>query len=151
MVDSNIVFEEPRDRVMARWLSLVERLYEPAALIARYRRSFARILPNRLSLPRRRPTPAQVMLGLYALAATTYFVLLRSRYRRAFAPLGLDLLRGRHVDSLINAASVSYHMIKYREEAMVIGAQPCIHTEAVAFTERAAGSPASEVTASNAG
>ena len=139
VTDSNIVFSEPRERVMARWRSLVERLYEPGVVIGRYRRSFARVLPQRLPLPPRRPTLAQVFLGLYALAATAYFVLLRSRYRRAFAPFGLDLLRGGHVDSLISAVSVSYHMIAYRDGVLAKGAQPCIHTAATPSAQSSTG------------
>jgi len=121
---SNVDFLLPYSTVDAGWRECISRAYLPAAVYDRYRHQIEETYPHRRHVP---PTKARVNFGMIRLGLATFCraawrVGFRSDYRREFwRTAALSLRRGgldRGLESLIEVALVSHHLIEFTREAL---------------------------------
>ena len=118
--DSNIVFLEPRATVVERWRRVIEQLYEPANV-------YARFLTQARSTYVNRPAPENALQQLTwrnARRAVRIFsriiwhVGLRSNYRRHFWKMFWSLIWRGRVETIFQITIVAHHLISYTREAL---------------------------------
>src|SRR6185295_7587870 len=82
--DSNIKFLLPYEEVVKRWLGVIEDVYQPEALYARYDYNAAHTYPHRLrpTNPWKQVTTQNLRRGLAILGRVVWKVGLASDYRR---------------------------------------------------------------------
>ena len=118
--DSNVEFLLPYDQVVRRWLQVIEAVYDPRVLYARYdyqaRHTYRRRL--RPKQPWRQATPANLSRGLAILGRLLWHVGFRGDYRRAFWNTALrHLLRG-DLETAFQVAMVAHHLICYARDCL---------------------------------
>lgn len=118
--DSNIKFLLPYEAVVKRWLEVIEEIYQPEALYARYDHNAAGTYPHRLRpmQPWRQATPQTLWRGLRILARVIWKVGLASDYRRVFWKMGLKQIRQGNFETFFQVAMVAHHLITYARECL---------------------------------
>ena len=118
--DSNIQFLLPYEEVVGRWLEVIEEIYRPEAIYARYDYNAAHTYPHRLrpKQPWRQITPQNLRRGLSILARVIWKVGLMSDYRRVFWQMGLKQVRQGNVETFFQVAMVGHHLITYARECL---------------------------------
>ena len=118
--DSNIVFRQPHETVLASWRRVIAHLYEPANIYARFMTQARNTYVNR-------PAPANALQQLTwrnARRAARIFsriiwhVGVRSDYRRHFWKMFWSLIWKRQLETIFQITIVSHHLITYTREAL---------------------------------
>jgi hopanoid C-2 methylase len=114
---SNVVFMRPHDEVLATWRRVVEHVYDPVRLHARFQWQTTATFPNRLHvLP---PLdPDLVRFGLGMLARVAWKVGVRADYRRAFWSVAGPLLARGRMDEIVHLAVVAHHLIRFTRDCL---------------------------------
>jgi radical SAM superfamily enzyme YgiQ (UPF0313 family) len=138
VVESNVVFKEGEQVVMGRWAAVIGHAFDPAELFERLRYNVENTYPNRLQLSLRRMHLSWNLIrnGLFALMAVLLYLGILAPYRRHFWRLALAAVRVGQIDALVYAATISYHLIRFRDEVLAGQAQVCIHSEARGATSQ---------------
>ncbi len=118
--DSNIQFLLPYDEVVRRWLEVIEKIYLPQALYARYDYNAARTYPHRLrpTQPWKQVTPQNLRRGLGILARVIWKVGLTGDCRRVFWKMCVKQLRQGNFETFFQVAMVAHHLITYARECL---------------------------------
>jgi radical SAM superfamily enzyme YgiQ (UPF0313 family) len=118
--DSNIQFLLPYEEVVGRWLEVIEEIYRPEAIYARYDYNAAYTYPHRLrpTQPWRQITPQNLRRGLSVLARVIWKIGLMSDYRRVFWQMGLKQMRQGSFETFFQVAMVGHHLITYARECL---------------------------------
>ena len=118
--DSNIQFLLPYEEVVRRWLDVIEEIYRPEALYARYDYNAAHTYPHRLrpTQPWRQITPQNLRRGLSILARVIWKVGFTSDYRRVFWQMGVKQIRQGNFETFFQVAMVGHHLITYARECL---------------------------------
>jgi len=118
--DSNIVFLEPTETVLARWRRVIAHLYEPGNV-------YARFLTQARSTYSNRPAPENALQQLTwrnvrraarIFSRIVWHVGLRSNYRRHFWNMFCRLIWRGQLESIFQIAIVSHHLITYTRQAL---------------------------------
>jgi hopanoid C-2 methylase len=118
--DSNIVFLEPRETVLASWRRVIAELYEPANVYARFLTQ-ARITYLNRSAPEnplQQLTWRNVRRGARIFSRIVWHVGLRSDYRRHFWKMFWSLIWRGQVETIFQITIVAHHLITYTREAL---------------------------------
>jgi radical SAM superfamily enzyme YgiQ (UPF0313 family) len=121
---SNVDFLLPDNTVEDGWRRCISRAYDPAAIYRRYRHQIDATFPNRIRVPvsRARLNLTMIRHGGNTAARVLWHVGVKSDYRREFwrtvAPAfrrgGID----RGLESLLQVAVVSHHLISFTRQAL---------------------------------
>jgi hopanoid C-2 methylase len=118
--DSNIVFLESRETVLARWRRVIAHLYEPANVYARFLTQARNTYVNR-------PAPENALQQLTwrnarravrIFSRIVWHVGLRSNYRRHFWKMFWYLIRRGQVETIFHITIVAHHLISYTRQAL---------------------------------
>lgn len=118
--DSNVEFLVPYEEVVRRWLRVVEAVYEPEALYARYDHNVRHTYPHRLrpARPWRQGTPANLARALTIAGRLLWQVGWRGSYREAFwRTARRTVLRG-NLETTFQVAMVAHHLICYARDCV---------------------------------
>jgi radical SAM superfamily enzyme YgiQ (UPF0313 family) len=118
--ESNVVFRQPYDRVIASWRRCVAEAYRPEAVYGRFAHNVAHTYPNRIHPPAspQRASWSNVRLGCRVMANLLLRVGVRADYRRTFWKMALPLLRAGRVEELIHVGLVAHHLIAFARDAV---------------------------------
>ncbi|MGO8700517.1 MAG: B12-binding domain-containing radical SAM protein [Limisphaerales bacterium] len=118
--ESNIVYLEPKEKVLERWRHVIKDLYEPANVYARFLTQTRQTYTNR-------PAPKNAFQQLTwrnlrrAARISTriiWHVGLRSDYRRHFWKMFWTLIRRGEVEAIFHISIVAHHLISYTRQAL---------------------------------
>ncbi len=128
--ESNVVFKLPEDVVVGQWKKVVEHVFDPENLHARYRHNIVNTYPNRKKVPLIGQVNAR-NLHIAAHAVSSVFVKLglRANYRPAFWKMAVELLRHGRLDHLIFIATMGHHLITWGQEVRDGKARAANYTE----------------------
>ncbi len=131
--ESNVVFKLPAELVMDQWRRVIDAVYSPEALHARYRHNIVHTYPNRkkLSISRYHFTWQMMRIAGFSLGTIFYKLGLRGHYRTAFWKMAIELLREGRIDHLIYIGSMGHHLIKFAEDVRSGEVKACFYTETV--------------------
>jgi radical SAM superfamily enzyme YgiQ (UPF0313 family) len=126
--DSNVDFLLPYEDVVAMWRETIARVYEPAALFARYEHQIRSTYANRFPRPAspQRASWRNIRKGLGLLANIVWKVGVVSDYRRAFWDFAWPKLKKGQIEPVIQAGLISRHLIRFAREAQA-GAMNASH------------------------
>lgn len=118
--ESNVEFKLPYETVLDMWRRCITAAYTPDALYARFAYHLAHTYPRRKPYPRnpQRVSWANVRIGLGILARLMWRVGVRGDYRRTFWRLTWQALKAGDIETLIQAALVSHHLIEFTRDAL---------------------------------
>jgi hopanoid C-2 methylase len=118
--ESNVAFLQPYERVLAGWKRLIQEIYQPEAIYARYAYNIEHTYPRRLPRQRsfREVKASDLRLGLRTLTNLTLQVGLLSDYRRTFWHTIWPLLRAGRIADAIHVGAVAHHLITFTREAV---------------------------------
>jgi radical SAM superfamily enzyme YgiQ (UPF0313 family) len=118
--DSNIEFLVPYEQVLRRWREVIQAVYDPRVLYARYRHNARHTYPRRRQSrrPWRQFTPANVARGLGILRRLLWNVGLCGDYRRAFWSTVWHHARHGNLETTFQVAMVAHHLICYARECL---------------------------------
>jgi radical SAM superfamily enzyme YgiQ (UPF0313 family) len=118
--DSNIVFREPKETVLAGWRRVIAHLYEPANIYARFLTQARNTYVNRPAPEKllQQLTWRNVRRGARIFSRIFWHVGLRSDYRRHFWKMFWSLIWRGQVETIFQIAIVSHHLITYTREAL---------------------------------
>jgi radical SAM superfamily enzyme YgiQ (UPF0313 family) len=118
--DSNIQFLLPYEQVVRRWLDVIEEIYQPQALYARYDYNAAHTYPHRLrpTQPLKQASLRNLRRGLSILARVIWKIGLAGDYRRVFWRMAVTQLRQGNVETFFQVAMVAHHLITYARECL---------------------------------
>jgi radical SAM superfamily enzyme YgiQ (UPF0313 family) len=116
--DSNIDFLRGYNTVVADWKRVVESVYEPGALYARYAHQAASCYPHRLGPrePLRHATRPALRRAFAILARLLWHVGVRGDYRKHFWRMAWQQLSRGKVETMFQVAMVAHHLITYARE-----------------------------------
>lgn len=118
--DSNIQFREGYDEVVRRWLQVIQEVYDPKTLYARYQYNAEHTYPHRRqpSQPWRQATPANLARALQILARLVWRVGVRGDYRHTFWTTVWRHLRHGNIETIFQVTMVAHHLISYARECL---------------------------------
>jgi hopanoid C-2 methylase len=118
--ESNIAFKLGSKKVLDQFHRAVDALYAPEALYQRYRHNIKHTYPNRKKLPllRYRISKETLELGMRVMSRMMWKLGVRSRYKRVFWKLAVELIRAGKIDHLLYIGSMGHHLIRYREDVL---------------------------------
>ena len=118
--ESNIAFRLPYDTVIDMWRRCIMTAYEPDAVYARYAHQVAHTYARRLHYPSnpQRASWDNIRMGVGILARLFWNVGVRGDYRRTFWKMAWPALRAGNIESLIQTAVVSHHLIQYTRDCV---------------------------------
>jgi hopanoid C-2 methylase len=118
--DSNIVFLEPRETVLASWRRVIAHLYEPANVYARFMTQARNTYINRPApeKPLQQLTWRNARRGARIFSRIIWHVGLRSDYRRHFWKMFCSLIWKGQVETIFQITIVAHHLISYTREAL---------------------------------
>jgi hopanoid C-2 methylase len=118
--DSNIVFRESRETVLASWRRVIADLYEPANVYARFLTQARDTYVNRPvpEKPLQQLTWRNVRRGARIFSRIVWHVGLRSDYRRHFWKMFWSLIWKGQVETIFQITIVAHHLISYTREAL---------------------------------
>ena len=99
---------------------MIEAVYDPQALYARYHHQTRHTYPHRLrpGQPWRQATPANLARGLVILGRLLWDVGLRGDYRRAFWHTAGRHLRHGNLETVFQVTMVAHHLIRYARDCL---------------------------------
>jgi hopanoid C-2 methylase len=118
--DSNIAFLEPREVVLERWRRVIEELYDPAKVYARFLAQVPATYANRLAHTKGRSqlTWRNLRRGVRILSRILWHIGLRSDYRKHFWRMFRTLIRRGEMEAIFHISIVAHHLICYTREAL---------------------------------
>jgi radical SAM superfamily enzyme YgiQ (UPF0313 family) len=118
--DSNVKFLRPYDEVIADWLDLVSKVYEPQALYRRYEAQTVKTYPNRRrpEFPLRQITSRNLSRAFSIFARLIWHVGIRSDYRNIFWKMFRTQLRQGFIENIFQIALVAHHLIEYTRDTV---------------------------------
>jgi radical SAM superfamily enzyme YgiQ (UPF0313 family) len=118
--DSNIKFLVPYEDVLGQWLAVIEEIYRPEVLYARYEYNAEHTYPHRLSSthPWQQAIWRNLQRGLSILMRLICRVGLAGDYRRLFWGMASRQLRQGKVETMFQVAMVAHHLITYARECL---------------------------------
>jgi radical SAM superfamily enzyme YgiQ (UPF0313 family) len=116
--ESNVVFRQPYDEVLAGWRRLVEAAFAPEEVYARFAHNVEHTFPHRFKPEHRIVTSADLRKGLSVMARVLWHVGLRSDYRATFWRLAKPLIKKGRIDDLLHVAIVAHHLIRFARDAV---------------------------------
>ena len=127
--DSNVKFRLPYEHVVTSWRNCMKDAYHPDKIYARFRHQVAHTFPNRIKPGLSGVTWRDVRRGLTMLWRIIWNVGVRSDYKWVFWRFSLPRLLHGEVESVIQTALVSHHLIVFSRRASV-GLQNASHYSA---------------------
>lgn len=118
--ESNVVFLQPYDQVVAMWKRLIAEAYAPEALYERFLYNVNFTHRNRIE-PEYGPDRASwsnIAYGLRILFNVLFRVGVMAPYRRVFWKAAWPLLREGRIESVIHIGLVAHHLITFTQEAL---------------------------------
>jgi radical SAM superfamily enzyme YgiQ (UPF0313 family) len=118
--ESNVVFRQGEEAVMAMWRRCITAAYTPEAIYARFAHNIEHTFRHRKPLPLspQRASWANVRMGLGILARVLWRIGVRSDYRRTFWRLAWPALRRGDIEVVIHVAVVSHHLIEFTRDCL---------------------------------
>jgi radical SAM superfamily enzyme YgiQ (UPF0313 family) len=118
--DSNIVFLEDRERVLASWRRVISHLYEPGNVYARFLTQARNTYLNRPppGKPLQQLTWRNLRRGARIFSRIVWHVGLRSDYRRHFWKMFASLIWRGQVETIFHITIVAHHLISYTRQAL---------------------------------
>jgi len=115
--DSNVKFRLPYEHVVTSWRNCMKDAYQPDKIYARFAHQVDHTFPNRVKLSLSSVTWRDARRGLIMLARIFWKVGLSGDYKRVFWGFALPrLLRG-EIESVIQTALISHHLIVFSRRA----------------------------------
>ncbi|MGA2227895.1 MAG: B12-binding domain-containing radical SAM protein [Syntrophobacteraceae bacterium] len=113
--DSNVKFLRPYDELIADWLDLISKVYEPEALYQRYATQAVKTYPNRRHprFPLRQATPRNLRRAFSIFTRLVWHVGICSDYRSVFWRMFRTQLRRGLIENIFQIALVAHHLILY--------------------------------------
>jgi radical SAM superfamily enzyme YgiQ (UPF0313 family) len=128
--ESNIVFKLPEAVVVDQWRKVVEHVFEPENLHARYRHNIVHTYPNRKKVPLISQVNVRNMhIALHSVVSIFVKLGLGANYKPAFWKMAFELLKHGRIDHLIYIATMGHHLITYGQEVKDGRARACNYTE----------------------
>lgn len=125
--ESNVDFLRPYEDVVAGWRDTVLTAFTPQAVYGRFRYQLEHTYPQRLPLPRAKPSAADVSRGLRVLGTLLWRLGVRGGYRRDFWRMALPLLRRGRIEKLVHIASVTHHLVTFARSVAAGTAEKCFY------------------------
>ncbi len=118
--DSNVQFLRPYDELIADWLNLIAKVYEPEALYQRYAAQAIKTYPNRRrpKYPLRQATPRNLGRAFSIFTRLIWHVGIRSDYRKVFWRMFRTQLRQGLIENIFQIALVAHHLIEYTRDTV---------------------------------
>jgi len=113
--DSNVEFRLPYDTVVAMWRRCITRVYDPAAVFARFEVQCRQTYPHRKPITRQVGWP-MIVRGLRMLARVLWHGGVRADYRRTFWRMALPRLRHGEIEEVIHIGLIAHHLIMFARE-----------------------------------
>ena len=119
-LESNVVFRQPYESVVAAWKTLIAEAYSPEAVYERFAYNAAHTYPNRLTPPASpaRASWSNIAHGLAILRNLIWHVGIKSDYRRTFWHLARPLIAERRLEDVLHIGLVAHHLISFTREAL---------------------------------
>jgi hypothetical protein len=128
--ESNVVFKLPETVVVEQWKKVVEHVFHPENLHARYRHNIVHTYPNRKKVPLISQVNARNMhIAVHSVVSIFVKLGLGASYRPAFWKMALELLKHGRLDHLIYIATMGHHLITWGDEVREGKARACNYTE----------------------
>jgi radical SAM superfamily enzyme YgiQ (UPF0313 family) len=128
--ESNVVFKLPESVVVDQWKKVVEHVFHPENLHARYRHNIVHTYPNRKKVPLISQVNARNMhIAVHSVVSIFVKLGLGATYKPAFWKMALELLKHGRLDHLIYIATMGHHLITYGDEVRQGKARACNYTE----------------------
>lgn len=137
VVASNVKFKDGEEVVLRRWRKAIERASDPQEMFDRFRYHAATTYKNRLPLPsaRGRFTRTQVLAGLWSIATMIVLMGIFASYRRQYWRFAVAMLRAGMFEQLVYASTMSYHVVRFRDDVLKGAAKACFHAEQSTMAE----------------
>jgi radical SAM superfamily enzyme YgiQ (UPF0313 family) len=118
--DSNIAFLEPMETVVGRWRRVIEELYEPGNVYARFLTQARSTYINRPApeKPLQQLTWRNARRGARIFSRILWHVGLRSDYRKHFWKMFWSLIWRGQVETIFQITIVAHHLICYTRQAL---------------------------------
>jgi hopanoid C-2 methylase len=118
--DSNIDFLIPYEEVVARWKRVVETIYDPKHIFARFATQAAKTYPHREKSkePWKRATLPNLKRAFATLSRIMWRVGVLSNYRREFWRMAWRELKKGNIEMIFQISLVSHHLITYARECI---------------------------------
>ena len=119
-LESNVAFRLPYDTVIDMWRRCITAAYEPEAVYARFAHQVAHTYTRRLDYPTnpQRASWENIRMALAILARLFWSIGVCGDYRRTFWKMAWPALRAGNIESLIQTAVVSHHLIQYTRDCV---------------------------------
>jgi radical SAM superfamily enzyme YgiQ (UPF0313 family) len=116
--DSNIVFLQPYETVVANWQRVIGDVFAPENLYARYAYNAIHTYPNRIKPknPLTQATWPNIRRALGIFRRIIWRVGICSDYRRLFWKMAWTELKQGNVETMFQVAMVAHHLITYSRE-----------------------------------
>lgn len=126
--ESNVVFREPYESVVAGWRRCIAEVYSPARLMERFAHQARHTYRNRLPLPRQ-VRLSGVVYGARVLGRVLWKVGCRSDYRGEFWKVAGPLLRAGRIEDLLSISVPGHHLISHARECIGGAAETCFYAD----------------------
>lgn len=116
--ESNVIFRQPYDEVLATWRRLVAKVFSPEAVYGRFAHNVIHTFPNRFQPARRAVSRSDVLKGLNVMVRVLWHVGIRADYRAEFWRMAKPLIKTGRIEDLLHVAIVSHHLISFARDAV---------------------------------
>jgi radical SAM superfamily enzyme YgiQ (UPF0313 family) len=118
--DSNIVFLESKETVLARWRQVIADLYEPANVYARFLTQTRNTYTNRPAPEKafQQLTWRNIRRAMRIFSRIVWHVGFRSDYRRHFWKMFWSLIWRGQLETIFHVTIVAHHLISYTRQAL---------------------------------
>ena len=118
--ESNVVFLQPYDAVVAAWKRCIAEAYTPEAIYRRFAHQTVHTFPHRGDFPvsPHRASWRNVIRGFAILGRVIWRVGVCSNYRRTFWRMAGPALRRGQIEEVIHLAVVSHHLIRFTRDCL---------------------------------
>jgi hypothetical protein len=128
--ESNIIFKLPEAVVVEQWKKVVEHVFDPENLHARYRYNIVNTYPHRKKVPLMGQVNLRnIHIALHSVLSIFFKLGLGATYRPAFWKMARELLKHGRLDHLIYIATMGHHLITWGQEVKDGKARACNYTE----------------------
>jgi radical SAM superfamily enzyme YgiQ (UPF0313 family) len=115
--DSNVKFRLPYEHVVTSWRNCMKDAYQPAKIYARYSHQVEHTFPHRVKQNLSSVTWSDARRGLTMLGRIFWQVGIVGDYRRVFWTFALPRLVRGEIESVIQTALISHHLIVFSRQA----------------------------------
>jgi hopanoid C-2 methylase len=118
--ESNVVFRQPHEAVVAGWRRCIATTYTPEAVYRRFAHQLQHTFPNRERFPvsPHRASWRNIIGAAGVLGQIVWRIGIRAGYRRTFWRLAGPALRAGRVEEVINIAVVAHHLIEFARDCV---------------------------------